>query len=107
MRRPFPSPADFVAPALIMARMMAEANLIVALRLWGLAGAWPMAANERARMVTEKTAAAQDAVRAAARAAAGGSGAGAIAAAAAKPVARRTRANAARLSKAALRRPPN
>lgn len=35
--------------------MLAEANMVIAMRLWGMAGVWRVAPSENTRMVQEKT----------------------------------------------------
>jgi hypothetical protein len=94
------SPFDVLRPALLMSQMMVEANMVIAMRLWGLSGGWKMAAGEPARMVEEKTRAAQESGMAVARALVAGQGPGDVAVAAMKPVRRRTKANVRRLSRA-------
>jgi hypothetical protein len=79
-------------------RMMAEAQMVIALRMMGMAGVIPARPDETRRMVTEKAAAAQEAGLAMTRAAMSGGSAPAIAAAGLKPVGRRTRANVRRLT---------
>ncbi len=96
-----PQPADFFWPAFQTGMMLFEAQAVIALRLWGMAGGWPMGWQEHVRMVTEKAAAAGESGAAMMRAA--GNGPGAVALAGVKPVRRRTRANVKRLSRAAVR----
>ena len=95
-----PTAYDFIQPASEMTKMMIESQMVIVMRIWGMAGAWPMAKAEEARMVDEKIAAVQDAGLAAARAMAAGAGPATIALAAMKPVRRRTKANVKRLSRA-------
>jgi hypothetical protein len=102
----FASPFDLFRPMLVMTQMMMEAQAVIALRLMGMAGAWPMAAGEPLRMVTEKARAAQDAGLAMARAAGSGASAGKVMLAGVKPVRRRTKANVGRLTGQATRRRP-
>ncbi len=101
-----PTPFDLVRPGLLMMQLVAEANVVIALRLWGMAGGWKMAAGENRRMVTEKMAAAQASGRAMTRAAMAGGTPGDVASAGLKPVQRRTRANAERLTRSATRVQP-
>jgi hypothetical protein len=84
--------------------LAAEAGTVIAIRSMGLAGMWNTTARERIRMLDEKPRAFAEAGLAAAKAAAGGSPPVAVAAAAVVPLRRRTRANAARLSKRGPRR---
>ncbi|PZQ99977.1 MAG: antibiotic ABC transporter [Cereibacter sphaeroides] len=83
-----------------MTRVMMESQMVIAMRLWGMAGGWPMTAAEQTRMVTEKVAAAQASGLAVARALVSGAGPGKVAMAALKPVRKRTSANVKRLSRA-------
>jgi hypothetical protein len=100
-----PTPFDLIRPSILMTQMIAEANLVIALRMWGMAGAWKMAPGEKQRMVTEKVAAAQASGLAMAKAALSGATPGEVASAGLKPVRRRTRANAARLTRSAAKLP--
>jgi hypothetical protein len=99
MMRGFPSPAELLALQIRTGMMLAEAQMVIGLRMMGMAGLWRVAPSENTRMVTEKAAALQDAAAAATRAALRGAGPAAIADAALKPIRRRTRANAARLAR--------
>jgi hypothetical protein len=100
-----PTPIDLIRPGLLMAQMATEASLVIALRMWGMAWAWKMAPGEKARMVTEKVAAAQASSLAMAKAAMSGATPAEVASAGLRPVRRRTKANAARLSRAATKLP--
>lgn len=82
-----------------MTMMLAEANMVIFMRLWGLAGFWNVTDCEKTRMVREKTHAAQASARAVGRAIAAGQSPAAIAQAALKPVRRRTKSNVLRLSR--------
>jgi hypothetical protein len=79
--------------------MLAQANMVIAMRVWGMAGAWNVTRGENKRMVDEKGTAMLAAGMAAAGAMAQGKGPVDVALAALQPVARKTRANAARLAK--------
>lgn len=81
--------------------MMAEAQTVMTLRMMGMFGLWPMGAGEPGRMVTEKIEALQEAQLALFRAAMKGADPTAMAEAALRPVRRRTRANAERLTRRA------
>lgn len=93
------SPLDLMRLSIQTGMMLAEAQMVIALRLWGMAGLWNTAPGETRRMVTEKRSAALASARAAGRAAAKGQSAGEVALAAIKPVRSRTRSNAARLAR--------
>jgi len=82
-----------------MGLMMAEANMVVLMRLWGIAGFWNVAPYENRRMVREKATAARDSAFAAARAASLGHSPAGIAHAALKPVRHRTQSNVRRLTR--------
>jgi hypothetical protein len=82
-------------------RIMAESQTVIGLRLAGMAGFWPMGQAETGRMVMEKLEAGALAAGAAFQAGMAGGNASEIAMAAMKPVRRRTRANARRLSRKA------
>jgi hypothetical protein len=86
-------------------QILTESHTVIALRLSGMAGLWPMAEVENQRMISEKLTAATQATHAAIRTGAGGGSLSDIAMAAMKPVGRRTKANAKRLTKAARKTP--
>lgn len=100
MARKTLTPLDFLQPTILMSQLMVEANMVIAMRLWGMAGGWKMSQGEHSRMVNEKTRAVQESGLAVARAVGAGQGPGAVAMAAMKPMRRRTKANARRLSRA-------
>lgn len=100
-----PTPFDLIRPGILMAQLMVEANLVIALRIWGMAGAWKMAPGENRRMMSEKVSAAQASGRAMAKTAMAGATPGEVVSAGLKPVRRRTQANAERLTRAATRGP--
>jgi hypothetical protein len=86
-------------------QILTESHTVIALRLSGMAGLWPMAEVENQRMISEKLTAATQATHAAIRTGAAGGSLSDIAMAAMKPVGRRTEANAKRLTKAARKTP--
>lgn len=79
--------------------MMAEAQMVIAMRLWGMAGFWNTNPEENLRMVQEKAEAALQSATRAGAAMMAGQGTAAVAMAALKPVRSRTRANLKRLQK--------
>ncbi len=95
------TPQGFWRVVLQASQIVTESHTVIALRLSGMAGLWPMAGAENQRMISEKLTAATQATQAAMRAGAAGGSLSEIAIAAMKPVGRRTRANAKRLTKAA------
>lgn len=82
-----------------MVRMGCEAQFIIGMRLAGMMGFLPHAADENFRMVSEKGDAAREAITLALRAAARGRRADQVLSAALKPYSKRTRANAGRLGR--------
>lgn len=81
------------------ARLMAETQMVMTLRLWGMAGLWPVAASETNRMVSEKAPAFAEAQMAMAQAAMRGKRPDEIMAAGLRPLRRKTGANSRRLLK--------
>lgn len=92
-----PGMQDMFLPAIEAGLMLAEAQVVIALRMAGLAGFWPMHEDEGLMMVAEKVEAGQAAAAAALWAGMGGATAGEVALAAIAPLRDRTRANARRL----------
>ncbi len=97
-KTPFGTGMELTRLATQMGLMMAEANMVILLRLWGLAGVWNVTPHEKRRMVREKSDAATESAFAAARAAIAGGSAAAVAHAALKPVRSRTKSNVRRLA---------
>jgi len=95
------TPFDFLAPALEASTMLAEAQMVIGLRLAGLAGFWPMGRAESNRMVTEKLSAGMDSAHAALRAGMAGNSLPDVAMAAMKPLRQKTKSNARRLRRKA------
>lgn len=81
------------------AQMLAEAQSVMAMRMLGMAGGWPVSPSEASRMVTEKGPAFFRAYGDATRALMKGKQAHEVAEAALKPIGRKTRSNAKRLSR--------
>jgi hypothetical protein len=77
--------------------MLAEAQMVIGMRMLGMAGLWRVTPSENARMVSEKLIAAQDVGVAATLAALQGKSPTIIAEHALKPIRRRTSMNAKRL----------
>lgn len=95
----YTTPAEAMRLALQFNMMMAEAQMVVAMRLLGMGGFWNVTSDETTRMVSEKAHAALASGRAAGRAAMAGKTPAKVALAAMKPVRARTRANASRLAR--------
>ena len=76
-----------------------ETQLVMTMRIMGMAGLWSVVPTENARMVSEKAPAFAEAARAAGAAAIAGHRPDEVAAAWARPLRRRTSANARRLTR--------
>lgn len=79
--------------------MMLEAQAVIAMRMWGMAGVWTVSPTENTRMVTEKLKAAQTGMANASVAAIRGGDAATVMSKAIQPVRRATRSNVRRLQK--------
>lgn len=99
----FIPPFEALRLALQTGQMLTEAQLVITMRLWGMAGLWNTAPEENLRMVQEKLETLAQSATAATRAAMAGKGSAGVAMAALKPVRRRTRNNVRRLSGAGPR----
>ncbi len=93
------TPVEVMQVQIQSAMMLAEANMVIAMRLWGMAGLWQTRPGENTRMVAEKSAAAKSSATAMNRAAMTGKSPAAVALAGLKPLRAKTRANAATLSR--------
>lgn len=91
--------AQLMATQTQFASMVSEAQMVIALRVLGMLGAWNVAPSENDRMVREKQAAFAKSGSAAFAAAMAGKRPDQIMASAVRPLRSRTRANARRLSK--------
>ncbi len=100
-----PTPNDLWRVGYSYWRMMTEAQAVVAMRLWGMAGLWRVDPGENRRMVAEKPGAFLASGLAAARATAAGKRPDQIAAAAVRPLRRKTGANSRRLAQRGPRLP--
>jgi hypothetical protein len=97
------TPINLMRLSIQTGMMMTQANMVIAMRLMGMAGTWNVTPAENRRMVDEKAVAAVASGMAMARAAMAGKGPVAVAAAGLQPVARKTRANARRLAKRGMK----
>lgn len=95
------TPFDFLAPALEASTLLAEAQMVIGLRLAGLAGLWPMGQAETQRMLSEKLSAGLESAHAALRAGMAGDSLPDVAMAAMKPLRQKTKSNARRLRRKA------
>ena len=92
-------PFEMMKASMQMGLMMMEAQSVIAMRLSGMAGLWNVTKGENHRMTAEKAPAMMAAAVAAGTALATGATPAAAVLAALKPIRRRTRANAGRLTK--------
>ncbi|MFN4158282.1 MAG: antifreeze protein [Gemmobacter sp.] len=95
---PMMNPAELIRLSIKTSVMLGQAQMVIAMRMMGLAGMWRVQPSENARMSSEKMTAAQDSGQAMVRAAMKGHSPARIAEAGLRPVARTTRANARRLA---------
>jgi hypothetical protein len=79
------------------ATMLAEAQMVIGMRMLGMAGLWRVTPGENTRMVSEKLAAVQESAVAVTRATLQGKAPAIVAEHALKPIRRRTSANTRRL----------
>lgn len=93
------TPLQFWSLSLQTGAMLAEAQTVVALRLWGMVGLWPTRPVETSLMLAEKWPAFVQSAGAAGAAAMKGHGPHRIAEEALRPIRRKTRANSRRLSR--------
>ena len=99
------TPTEAMRLAMQSGKMMAEANMVIAMRVMGMGGMWRVNPSENARMVQEKTDAAIASGAAMTRAFLAGQSPAKVALAGMKPVRAKTRANATRLAKQGLGTP--
>jgi hypothetical protein len=98
------NPMQAWANSVQLAMMLGEAQMVIAMRMAGMAGVWPVTKYENSRMVSEKAYAVTKAASAVARASLRGAQPEAVVAAAIKPVRQKTRSNARRLTKRGLKK---
>lgn len=99
MPNPIFTPLEAMRLSMQFGMMLAEAQWVIALRLWGIAGIWNVAGSEKFRMLAEKPPAMLASAVAAQKALAGGGTAAGAALAALQPIRRKTGANARRLTR--------
>jgi len=97
--RPAATVADLWAAPVQISAMMAEAQMVVAMRILGMAGFWAVTPNETHRMFAEKQSAFATSMKAATRALAAGKRPDEVMSDALRPIRRRTRSNLSRLAK--------
>lgn len=103
--KPFPTQNEAMRLAMQSGMMIAEANMVIAMRLMGMGGMWRVTPSENARMVQEKSDAAIASGAAISRAIMAGHSPAKVALAGMKPVRDKTRANVTRLAKRGLGNP--
>ena len=96
---PLFNPAEIIRLQVKFGFMLAEAQMVIGMRLLGIAGMWRVTPDESTRMVSEKLSAAQESALAATRAVLTGKPPAVIADLALKPIRRRTSANTRRLAR--------
>ena len=99
-----PDPFAYLANTVQVAHMLAEAQMVVGMRLMGMAGIWSVPQAEDSRMVSEKVQAVTRSATDAGAAMMRGETPDKITAAVIKPLRQKTRANAKRLGKRGLKR---
>jgi hypothetical protein len=97
----FFDPFNLMRPAMEATSIMAESNVVIGLRVAGMAGFWPMGQAETTRMVSEKMAAGVDSAHAMLKSGMAGGSLSDMAMAAMKPVRQKTKSNARRLTRKA------
>ncbi|WP_333815093.1 antifreeze protein [Tabrizicola sp.] len=95
---PMMTPAQLIGLSLKTGTMLAEAQMVIGMRMLGLMGLWRVAPSENARMSSEKLAALSQSAIATSQAVLTGKPPALIAEAALKPIRRRTRSNVKRLA---------
>lgn len=96
---PFFTPGQMITLSLKTGFMLAEAQMVIAMRMMGLMGMWRVLPSENARMSSEKLAAFGQSTVAASTAVLTGKSPAKVAEAALKPVARATKSNVKRLAR--------
>ncbi len=97
----FLTPFDVLRPAMEASQIMAESQLVVGLRVAGMAGFWPMGQAETKRMVSEKLTTGMESAGAAMKLGMAGDSLPDMAMAAMKPYRHKTKSNARRLTRKA------
>ena len=103
-RQQIATPLELMTTGWAAWRMAAEANMVIAMRLAGMAGIWSVTPAENTRMVSEKGPAFAEAGMAAWTSAVAGQRPDQVMAAWLRPISRHTSANSRRLSKRGFRR---
>jgi hypothetical protein len=96
---PMMTPSQMIQLSLKTGMMLMEAQMVIGMRMMGMAGMWRVTPSENSRMVSEKLEAVQQSAMSATRAALQGKSPAVIVDHALKPIRRRTKANAKRLTR--------
>lgn len=96
---PMMTPAQMINLSLKTGMMLMEAQMVIGMRMMGMAGLWRVLPTENARMSSEKVSAMGQSALAASTALMAGKSPVLIAEAALKPVARATKSNVKRLAR--------
>ena len=96
---PFLSPVELIRLQLRTGFILAEAQMVIGMRMMGLMGLWRVLPTENARMSSEKISAFGEAALASSAAMLAGKSPAKVAEAALKPVARATKSNVKRLAR--------
>jgi hypothetical protein len=95
---PMMTPAQMISLSLKTGMMLMEAQMVIGMRLMGMAGLWRVLPSETSRMSSEKVSALGQSAIATSQAIMTGKPPSFIAEAALKPIARRTKSNVKRLA---------
>ena len=95
---PMMTPAQMISLSMKTGMMLMEAQMVIAMRMMGMAGLWRVHPSENAMMSSEKVSALGQSAIATSQAIMTGKSPAFIANAALKPIARRTKSNVKRLA---------
>lgn len=104
MRRKTANPVEIWQACAGLGMLAFEAQAVIAMRVLGMSGAWPVGKSENRKMLSEKPPAFAKAATAAARKAVSGARADQVLTAAVKPLTQTARANRKRLAARAVTR---
>lgn len=96
---PMMTPAQMINLSMKTGMMLVEAQMVIGMRMMGMAGLWRVLPSENARMPSEKLSAVTEAAMATSQAILTGKHPAMIAEAALRPVARATKSNVKRLAR--------
>lgn len=96
---PMMTPAQMISLSMKTGMMLMEAQMVIGMRMMGMAGLWRVLPSENARMSSEKLSAISQSAIATSQALLTGKSPALVAEAALKPVARRTKSNVKRLAR--------